>query len=263
MATGSADERFRALAHTMGLDPDDVFVGGYVDWEWNHSRHVFEALGELAGVSVQRKRVLEFGCHSGATAVVLAHLGANVTGVDVDPVPLSLARLNAKRFGCGKALRFRHLADSTRLPFHDGEFDLITCNSVLEYVRPHLRPTVLAELDRVLAPRGLLVVMGTSNRLWPREVHSRRLVNYLPRALDGFLFGKRVLRGVNPWMLQQALIGYEDLCVRHPALYPEMTARMNHRRDPRYLKVAARVLRTLKLSPGMLARSFTLVLQKP
>ena len=61
----------------MSLDPDDRFVGVYVDWEWQRSRHLFDGLIE----SVREKRVLEMGCNVGATAIVLAALGAVVTAV--------------------------------------------------------------------------------------------------------------------------------------------------------------------------------------
>lgn len=49
-----------------------------------------------------------------------------------------------------------------------------SCNSVLEYVQLRHLADLLLEIDRVLAPGGVLLVLGTSNRLWPREVHSGR-----------------------------------------------------------------------------------------
>src|SRR5687768_8130676 len=83
-----ADERFRALLARRNVGPDQRFAAGYVEWEWRHARHVFQELPrELAG-----QRVLEFGCHLGATAIVLALLGAEVVATDVDADLVTLAR---------------------------------------------------------------------------------------------------------------------------------------------------------------------------
>src|SRR4051794_37093657 len=62
-----ADRRFRELARGLSLDPDARFVGGYVEWEWAHARHVFDGLVEPAA----GRSVLELGCNLGATAIVL------------------------------------------------------------------------------------------------------------------------------------------------------------------------------------------------
>ena len=70
---------------------------------------------------------------------MLAHFGARVTAVDISPACLEMARLNTKRYGSA-AIRFRPVREGERLPFADGEFDVVTCNSVLEYVRPELLP---------------------------------------------------------------------------------------------------------------------------
>jgi SAM-dependent methyltransferase len=192
----SADAAFRAGALALGLDPDERWVGGYIDYEWKRSRHVFELLDR----GVEGQDVLEFGCNYGATAVVLTALGARVTAVDVDASCVQLAQLNAARFGM--SIRFEHVVDTTALPFAGAAFDIVSCNSVLEYVPDALLDAVQKELDRVLKPGGLVVVLGTSNRLWPKEVHSGRwFVNYLPRPVDRLLAGAELQRGVPPWRI--------------------------------------------------------------
>ena len=130
-----ADQRFRDLATRLCLDPDARYVGGYVGWEWAHARHVFDGLV----APVRGEPVLEVGCNVGATAIVLAALGAEVTAVDPDARYLELARANAARHGVEERIAFVHVADTTRMPFERGRFDWVTCNSVLEYVAPSAR----------------------------------------------------------------------------------------------------------------------------
>ena len=79
------------------------------------------------------RRVLEFGCNIGASSVVMAHLGRRICIVacDISETFLTLARLNAARYGVSDAIQFVRLQEGARLPFGDSTFDVITCNSVL------------------------------------------------------------------------------------------------------------------------------------
>ncbi len=219
-----ADRRFRALAADQRLDADARYVGGYVDWEWRHSRHVFDGLIEPVG----GRAVLELGCNIGATAIVLAALGARVTAVDPEPRYIELARANAERHGLGERITFIHVPDTRRLPFEAGEFDWVSCNSVLEYIPDEALDDVLRSADRALRRGGLLAILGTTNRLWPREGHSKRwLVHYAPRWLD--LHGRRraARRGVTASRIRSVLSGYVDLIQEDGGrLFLAMKARM-------------------------------------
>ena len=193
----AADQQFQ-LAIREQFPESHEFETRYVEHEMAHIGHLF-----ATGVCpVEGREVLEFGCNIGATSIVLAHYGAQVTAVDISPACLEMARLNTKRYGSA-AIRFRPVHEGERLPFADGEFDVVTCNSVLEYVRPELLAGVQRELNRVLKPDGLLLVFGTSNRLSPVEMHSGEwFKNYIPRRFDQVL-GRQRERGVSPWKLRR------------------------------------------------------------
>jgi ubiquinone/menaquinone biosynthesis C-methylase UbiE len=256
-----ADARFRDLSRRLALDPEARFVGGYVDWEWAHARHVFDGLV----APVRGRAVLELGCNLGATAVVLAALGAEVTAVDPNATYLDLARDNAARHGVGQGIAFHHVADTTRLPFEGESFDWVSCNSVLEYVAPHTLPGVLREIDRVLRPGGVAAILGTSNRLWPRENHSGRwLVNYLPRWVDRLPGGRRRSRGVGVWQIRRVLHDYDDLTrAEGGRLYVKIKERMGvSGRKLLALAAVSRVLGALGISPGALAPTMSLLLRK-
>ena len=124
-------------------------------------------------MAVPNLRVLEFGCNVGASAIVLAQLGAQVSGIDISVDLVELARLNARRFG-HTGIDFHHVADSRRLHWPDGAFDLVLRNSVLEYIGVEELSAVQREIDRLLKPGGLILVTASSNRLWPFEVRSGR-----------------------------------------------------------------------------------------
>jgi SAM-dependent methyltransferase len=190
---------FREKAIAMGLNPDDRFVGGYAQYEMDHLRHILHAYG----IDVRGKTVLEFGCNVGASAVVLQHLGAHVVAIDISSDNVELARLNGQQYGFTQC-DYRYLPDTRKLPFSDGQFDLVFCSSVLEYVWHESLTTIQRELARVTAKQGTLLVLGTSSRAWPKEVHSGRwFVNYLPYWIDRFIgFPEGLQRGASPLALR-------------------------------------------------------------
>jgi SAM-dependent methyltransferase len=256
----AADRRFRELLCEAGLEPDGVFTDGYVEWEWAHSRHLFEELP----VRIAGAQVLELGCHIGATAIVLALMGADVTAIDVNPRFLSLARANAERYGVVDRIRFLLVPEPTMLPFALRTFDIVTCNSVLEYVAPATLPELQREMVRVLRPDGLAVILGTSNRIWPRELHSRQWTNYLPRFVDRWLARQRLRRGVTPWRVRGGFPGFSDVLAESPTRFLRAKARMGLAGVKlRALAFASRLLGALRISAGSLLPTITMVLRKP
>jgi SAM-dependent methyltransferase len=195
-----ADLRFRALAIERRLDPGNRWIGGSVDHAWDRNRPVFERFD----VPVTGAKVLEFGCYMGGTAILLEAMGAKVAAVDADPAHIELARLNAERYGATN-IDFHQVADATRLPFPDGEFDVAVCYSVLEYLPDGILNDVMRDIARTVRGGGVIFVAGTSNRLWPREIHSGRwFTNYVPKAFDRMLFRSPPLpRGLWPWEIRQ------------------------------------------------------------
>ena len=255
-----ADRRFRERARDHGWDPDDKFVGGYVDWEWRHSRHLFDGLF----TSVNGKRVLEFGCHFGGTAIVLAALGAEVTAIDVDVQYVELTRLNAERHGLGDRIRTLHVPDTTRLPFERGEVALVSCNSVLEYVPHDALAAVQREIDRVLAPGGHVVILGTSNRPLAAGDAQRPVAHELRAPLAPPPLSRQAHRERLPLAAQGRL---PRLC-RPPAAGRRAAPRHTQGEDGRVgarlkaLAAANRLLRPLSMHVGYVSPSITMVLEK-
>lgn len=257
----SADRQFQEKVREL-FPESHKFEERYVDREMTHIGQMFATnLCPVAG-----KKVLEFGCNVGATSIVLAQYGAKVTGVDVSAEYVVLAGLNAKRYGLADKINLQVLRPGEPLPFADRSFDVVTCNSVLEYVRPELVPDVQRELNRVLRPGGLLLVFGTSNRLWPVESHSGRwFVNYIPRALD-HLLPHSPERGVWPQTLRRGFgRGYEDELAGWAGArrYTELKRQMGlDGRRLTLMRIAAGISAISPWSLGMMMPYATVLLRK-
>lgn len=248
-------QRFADTARAAGMDPDDRWVGGYVDYEWEHLRPL---LAHYA-IEPEGRRALEFGCNVGASGVVLARLGAQVTGVDVDAAHVAVAAANFALHDQEDRARALHVPDTRDLPFDDGSFDFVIANSVLEYVDPAHLGGVIAELARVVRPGGVLFVCGTASRIAPREVHSRRwLVNYLPRAFDR-MAGTDLQRGLSPRLLARCLAG--RFAVESPEAWLE-ARRVIHGRVSPAMHALAMVAGLAGIAPGWLSNNIELKLRR-
>ena len=96
------------------------------------------------------RRVLDLACGTGDLAFAAAAQGGEVTGLDLTPRMIELARGKAPAAG----VRFL-VGDMMALPFRDASFDVVTTGYGLRNV-PVLETTI-AEIHRVLAPGGLLL----------------------------------------------------------------------------------------------------------
>lgn len=113
-----------------------------------------DARAGLAG-----KRVLDVGCGGGLLAEGMARRGARVTGIDLAPEALAVARLHAVESGV--SVEYRHVAVETLAEAEPGSFDLVTCLEMLEHVPDPA--AIVTALARLVRPGGH-VVCSTINR---------------------------------------------------------------------------------------------------
>jgi ubiquinone/menaquinone biosynthesis C-methylase UbiE len=128
-----------------------------------HSRRVAEeAVRRLSRVPIDRAwSYLDVGCGNGAAALLVADtFSVRVTGVDVDPQQIALARAAA---GDRDGVIFL-TADATCLPFADGQFDMVATNKTTHHVARW--SSALAEMRRVLKPHGYLVYADLKSPAW-------------------------------------------------------------------------------------------------
>jgi SAM-dependent methyltransferase len=115
----------------------------------------------------RRRRALDVGCgygHWGRALLPLLAPGVHLSSLDPEPRSVAEAEQRTRAFVGARGLTATlewHVAAAERLPFPDGSFDLVTAQTVLIHVRDV--DVVLAELARVLAPGGLLLLAEPNN----------------------------------------------------------------------------------------------------
>jgi SAM-dependent methyltransferase len=105
-------------------------------------------------------RVLDVGCGTGVAAITAAHAGAQVTGLDLTPELLAVARDNART--ADVAVDW-HEGDVESMPFATAAFDVVVSQFGHMFAP---RPEVaIAEMLRVLKPGGTIAFST-----WPPEL---------------------------------------------------------------------------------------------
>jgi len=87
--------------------------------------------------------------------------GLRITGIDLSPRMLDLARQYAAQLGVDVTLQE---GDAQRLPFDDESFDTVVCTLALCGIPDHR--AAIAEMKRVLRPGGRLVLLDHVGSTW-------------------------------------------------------------------------------------------------
>jgi len=134
-----------------------------------------------------RGRVLEVAVGTGRSLEFYAP-GVTLTGIDLSPAMLDLARARASALGRDVDLR---VGDAERLPFDDASFDTVVCALGLCSI-PH-PARAIAEMARVLAPGGSLLLLDHVGSTWPPVFAAQWLVERVTIPTSGEHFTRRQL----------------------------------------------------------------------
>jgi demethylmenaquinone methyltransferase/2-methoxy-6-polyprenyl-1,4-benzoquinol methylase/phosphoethanolamine N-methyltransferase len=135
-------------------------------------RAVREMTVDLAGLQ-PGESVLDVGCGTGTLTLAAKRRvgpGVDVYGIDASPEMIVRAQQRAQKAGGGVAFRE---APVERMPFLPGQFDVVLSSLMLHHLPDELRPQALAEIRRVLKPRGRFVAVDFQP---PRSRLGRALV---------------------------------------------------------------------------------------
>jgi len=155
-ATLTADEALRVSRQTFERYADPPRGTAYP------LEYAYHVLGDVAG-----KRIVDFGCGSGANTALLANRGAHVWGIDISEDLLRLARRRLAVSGREGGATF--IAGSAHdMPFPDESIDVVFGIAILHHLDLDL---VSREVLRVLKPGG--------RAIFQEPVRNSPLVRYI------------------------------------------------------------------------------------
>jgi 2-polyprenyl-3-methyl-5-hydroxy-6-metoxy-1,4-benzoquinol methylase len=121
--------------------------------------HYLPLLVDFSGY--RGKKLLDVGCGLGNDIARFAQGGASVTGIDIAPHAIELARQNFAQRGLEGEFR---VMNGEALDFADESFDVVYCHTVLHFTPEPRR--MVEEIYRVLRPGGEAILMTVNSRSW-------------------------------------------------------------------------------------------------
>jgi 2-polyprenyl-3-methyl-5-hydroxy-6-metoxy-1,4-benzoquinol methylase len=111
----------------------------------DHYRWAYRIFGDLEG-----KRVLDMGCGSGKSCVILAKKGASVRAFDISPESIKVANMRAEINGVGGQVKVEQMTAES-MNYDSGCFDLVFGVGILHHVNIKI---AAAEISRVMKENG-------------------------------------------------------------------------------------------------------------
>ena len=166
--------KFEELAHRW-WDPSSEFKPLH-DINPLRLQYIDNIAGGLSG-----KKVVDVGCGGGILSESMAHLGANVTGIDMGEAPLSVAKLH--KLESGVEIDYQQITAEEMAEKEAGQFDVVTCMEMLEHVPD---PSSVIRACATMAKPGGKVILSTLNRN-PKSflfaiVGAEYILNMLPKG---------------------------------------------------------------------------------
>lgn len=167
-----------------GWTPAEFFSTGC--WEIASVMEHAAALGYPA----ERAAALDFGCGAGRLTQAIATYFDRVTGIDIAPGMLDLARKYNQH---GERCQYVLNADNNLHQFAGGSFDFVYSILVLQHLPAHHAREYLIEFVRVLRPGGLALFQ------LPSQLRSHSALQHIRYWLS--LYGRRRIMG-DPYIME-------------------------------------------------------------
>lgn len=163
------------------------------------------------------KKVLDFGCGTGASTAALAMHCKNVVAFDIDEKSVAICNRRLKEHGLSDRVKIPNTPNFDNIRGQIGTFDFILVNGVIEHIplsKPGLRKQTIQMLFDILNVSGYLYINDTPNRLWPKDSHTTNLW-WIPWTKPGsrwaYLKATRAQRHVdNPEIYSNGPLGLEE-----------------------------------------------------
>lgn len=173
--------------NTHNMDPKEIAKFDEVAYRWWDMESEFRPLHEINPLRLNYinrhaplngKSVVDVGCGGGILSESMAKCGAQVTGIDMGPGPIEIAKLHLLESGLN--VNYQQISAEDFASQHPEDFDVVTCMEMLEHV-PDPESIIQACAD-MLKPEGF-VFFSTLNRNPKSYVHAILGAEYILNML--------------------------------------------------------------------------------
>jgi len=120
--------------------------------------------GLIDAIKGTPRRILDLGCGTGSTTLMLqqAFPQAQVVGLDLSPYMLVMADYKATTAGLN--IQWRH-GNAAETGFPDASFDLVTASLLFHEIPPAATQSILREAFRLLTPGGEVLILDGNQKI--------------------------------------------------------------------------------------------------
>ena len=174
--------------------------------------------GLLDAIQSKPRRILDLGCGTGSTTLLLKQTfpQAEVVGLDLSPYMLVVAEYKAQQAGLD--IQWRHgKAEQTGLP--DASFDLVTASLLFHETPPAVAQAILQESYRLLTVGGEVAILDGNQKMlrqteWLTQIFEEPYIQaYANASVDAWM-GAAQFEAVSTqdlWWLHQITRGAKPL----------------------------------------------------
>ena len=174
--------------------------------------------GLLDALQSKPRRILDLGCGTGSTTLLLKQTfpDAEVIGLDLSPYMLVVAEHKAHQMGLD--IQWRHgNAEHTGLP--DASFDLVTASLLFHETPPAVTQAILQESHRLLTVGGEVAILDGNQKMlrqteWLTQIFEEPYIQaYAGGSVDAWMgaAGFEAVQTQELWLLHQITRGIKPL----------------------------------------------------
>jgi len=144
----------------------NIYKKGNSDLDWNFGTAGHKLIELVLNGTIKKGfKVLDIGSGPGNEAIFLAKQGMKVTGIDISPDAIVIAK-DLANIQAVNDIKFIQ-GDALELAFKNNTFDVINDTFVFHHFKKSIRKRYAREVNRVLKNKGIFVLRGFSCKMTP------------------------------------------------------------------------------------------------
>ncbi|MBD2073026.1 methyltransferase domain-containing protein [Phormidium sp. FACHB-592] len=172
----------------------------------------------LDAIQSQPRRILDLGCGTGSTTLLLkqAFPEAEVIGLDLSPQMLVVAEHKAEQ--ANLAIQWRH-GNAEHTHFPDASFDLVTASLLFHETPPTVSQAILRECYRLLTVGGEVVILDGNQKVlrqteWLTQIFEEPYIQaFASGSVDAWMGAAQfeAVQTHDRWLIHQVTRGVKPL----------------------------------------------------
>jgi ubiquinone/menaquinone biosynthesis C-methylase UbiE len=172
----------------------------------------------IDNIKVQPRRILDLGCGTGSTTLMLKQAFPQAEVIGLDLSPYMLVRASHKAESAGLDIHWRH-GNAEKTGLADASFDLVTASLLFHETPTAVSQTILRECFRLLVTGGqVLILDGNQNTLrqldWLNNVFEEPYIRqYTAGSVDAWMgaAGFEAVQTQDVWWINQVTSGVKPI----------------------------------------------------